>query len=79
LPHSQYVQQVADMVDAPQPIILTPEEGKEQLSATALSFFSDNKRISNQRLHDELIANLSYPDFRSGIADILAQTNKDKP
>jgi len=79
LPHSQYVQQVADMMGAPQPIILTPEEGKAQLSATALSFFSDNKRISNQRLHDELIADLTYPNFQSGIANIFAQTNKDKP
>ncbi|MDQ6994608.1 MAG: AAA family ATPase [Mariprofundaceae bacterium] len=65
-PHSQYVQEVAAMIDAPAPIILTPEEGKEQLTATALSFFSDNKRISNQRLHDELLETLYYPQFSTG-------------
>jgi len=71
LPHSQYVQQVASMIGAPEPIILSAEEGQAQLSATALSFFSDNKRISNQRLHDELLDTLKFPNFQSGIAHIL--------
>ncbi|MDQ6991427.1 MAG: SDR family oxidoreductase [Mariprofundaceae bacterium] len=69
--HHHYVQEVAAMIGAPEPIILTPEEGKEQLTATALSFFSDNKRISNQRLHDELLETLRYPSFRQGISSIL--------
>ncbi|PCI44915.1 MAG: NAD(P)-dependent oxidoreductase, partial [Proteobacteria bacterium] len=72
LPHADYVQQVAAMIDAPTPIILTPEEGQQQLSATALSFFSDNKRISNQRLHDELLPKLHYPSFKEGMRAILS-------
>jgi len=74
LPHSQYVQKVAAMTGAPAPIILTPDEGKEQLSATALSFFSDNKRISNQKLHDELMPTLQYPSFIHGIQSIMQST-----
>jgi len=72
LPHAEYVQQVAAMIDAPKPIILNPEEGQKQLSPTALSFFSDNKRISNQLLHDELLAKLNYPSFKEGIHAILS-------
>ncbi|MBN4061495.1 SDR family oxidoreductase [bacterium AH-315-G11] len=71
LPHADYVEQVASMLAAPAPTILTPEEGKSQLSATALSFFSDNKRISNQRLHDELLPKLHYPSFKEGMTEIL--------
>jgi len=71
LPHSQYVQRVASMIGAPAPMILTPEEGKIQLSSTALSFFSDNKRINNQRLHHELMTELHYPTFRHGIQAII--------
>ncbi|MDQ6954732.1 MAG: SDR family oxidoreductase [Mariprofundaceae bacterium] len=71
LPHADYVQQLADMIGAPQPIILSPEEGKNQLSAAALSFFTDHKRISNQRLHDELLPKLKYPSFQEGMRAIL--------
>ena len=74
LPHADYVQRLAALLKLPKPIILNPEEGKEQLSATALSFFSDNKRISNQRLHDELLPQLIYPTFEQGIAAILNDT-----
>jgi len=71
LPHAEYVQQVASMIDAPAPIILNPEEGKAQLSPTALSFFSENKRISNQCLHRELLTELKYPSFKEGIHAML--------
>ncbi len=71
LPHAEYVQQVASMIGTPPPIILTPEDGKKQLTPSALSFFSDNKRISNQRLHDELLPKLNYPSFKEGMMAIL--------
>jgi len=72
LPHAEYVQQVAAMIGANTPIILTPQEGKEQLTPSALSFFSDNKRISNKMLHVELLPKLHYPTFKEGIAAIIA-------
>ncbi len=71
LPHVDYVQEVAAMIGAPKPIILTPEEGTQQLSAAALSFFSDNKRVSNQALHQALLPTLQYPSFRQGIQAII--------
>ncbi len=63
-PHVDYVCALADMIGAPKPIVLTPEEAKAQMSAAYLSFFQDNKRISNQKLHQDLLPKLKYPSFR---------------
>ena len=62
-PHVDYVCALADMIGAPKPIVLTPQEAEAQMSAAYLSFFQDNKRISNQRLH-HLLPQLKYPSFR---------------
>jgi len=71
LPHAGYVTELARMIDAPEPVMLTPEEGKRQLSPAMISFFRDNKRVSNRLLHRELLPKLKYPDFRKGLASLL--------
>jgi nucleoside-diphosphate-sugar epimerase len=43
-----------------------------QLSAMARSFWDDNKRVSNALIKRELDVALAYPDYRSGLAAILA-------
>ncbi len=42
------------------------------LSTMARSFYRDNKQVSNQRIKEELGVNLAYPDFKAGLAAILA-------
>ncbi len=49
---------------APPPLI--PFEDAA-LSAMARSFWRDNKRVSNRRLHQELGVELLYPDYRAGL------------
>jgi len=71
LPHEAYVTELARLVDAPAPIILSAEEGERQLSPAALAFFRDNKRVSNRLLHAELMPELKYPSFRDAV-DSLA-------
>jgi len=71
LPHADYVSQLARLIGAPLPEILTEAEGELQLSPAMLDFFRDNKRISNRLLHRELLAELKYPDFRSGMQALL--------
>jgi len=71
LPHANYVTELARMIDAPEPVILTPEEGKLQLSPAMIDFFHDNKRVSNRLLHRELLPKLKYPGFREGFASLL--------
>jgi len=44
------------------------------LSPMARSFYADNRRVSNQRIKEELGVVLRYPDYRSGLSAILAGT-----
>ena len=42
------------------------------LSPMAASFYADNKRVANARIKEELGVSLAYPDYRAGLAAILA-------
>ncbi len=53
---------------APPPLV--PIEAAE-LSAMALSFYRDNKRVSNRRIKEELGVALAYPDYKAGLQAIL--------
>jgi uncharacterized protein YbjT (DUF2867 family) len=50
---------------------LVPLEGAG-LSPMARSFYDDNKRVSNRLIKTELGVTLRYPDYRAGLAAILA-------
>ncbi len=71
-PHVDYVCEVALMIGAAQPEILTEQQGKRCLSPAALDFFRDNKRVSNRLLHEQLLPELKYPDFRAGISAFIS-------
>ena len=43
-----------------------------QLSPMARSFYDDNKRVRNDRIKQELGVVLKYPDYRAGLAALLA-------
>lgn len=53
----------------PPPIVPLEDAG---LSDMALSFWQDNRLVSNRRLHEELGVTLDYPDYRKGLEAILA-------
>ena len=42
------------------------------MTPMARSFYADNKRVSNRRIKEDLGVRLRYPDYRSGLAAILA-------
>lgn len=71
LPHADYVMELAHMIGAPEPVLMAPDEGERELSAAALTFFRDNKRVSNRRLHAELLPELRYPSFRDAVPELL--------
>ncbi len=54
-----------------EPPPLIPLEEAE-MSPMALSFWQDNRLVSNRRLHEELGVTLDYPDYRAGLKAILA-------
>ena len=43
------------------------------LSPLGRSFFDDNKRVANRRIKEELGVVLRHPDYRSGLAALLAE------
>lgn len=43
-----------------------------EMSAMARGFYGESKRVSNKRIRTELGIDLLYPDYRSGLAAILA-------
>ena len=60
---------------APPP--LTPLEDAD-LSPMARSFYADSRRVSNDRIKQELGVTLRYPNYRAGLAALLAEET-DKP
>jgi nucleoside-diphosphate-sugar epimerase len=47
---------------------------KAQLSPMGLSFYADNRRVRNRRLHEDLGVTLRFPTYREGMAGIFAGT-----
>lgn len=47
-------------------------EAARTLSPMALSFWRDRRRVCNARIKDQLGVSLAYPDYRAGLAAILA-------
>jgi nucleoside-diphosphate-sugar epimerase len=61
---------------APPPLVPLDAAG---LSPMARSFYDDNKRVSNRLIKTELGVSLRYPDFRAGLAAILADETCRNP
>lgn len=45
------------------------------LSPMARGFYEDNKRVSNQKIKDELGIRLRYPTYREGLVEILKESS----
>ena len=56
---------------APPPLVPFEEAAKE-MSEMALSFWRDNRLVSNARMKRDLGVALLYPTYREGLAAILA-------
>ena len=50
----------------------TPFENAD-MSPMALSFWADNKRVSNRLMHEELKVRLAYPTYREGLESLLPE------
>jgi nucleoside-diphosphate-sugar epimerase len=60
---------------APPPLVALEAAG---LSPMARSFYDDNKRVANRLIKAELGVRLRYPDYRAGLAAILAEETCSK-
>ncbi|MBF9042420.1 NAD-dependent epimerase/dehydratase family protein [Rhodobacterales bacterium HKCCE4037] len=64
----------AELLGVPVPPAVPFEEA--EMSPMARSFYSDSKRVDNSRIKDELGVVLRYPDYRSGLAQLLSAENE---
>ncbi len=69
-PPEAVVAHAARLLGMPAPPLVPLDEAG--LSPMARSFYDDNKRVSNRLIKSELGVRLAYPDYRSGLAAILA-------
>ena len=71
-PPQEVIAEACRLLGVAPPPELSWEEAKARLSPMALSFYADNKRVSNRRMKQELGVELQYPGFREGLKAILA-------
>ncbi len=69
-PPEDVIAHAAQLLGLPVPPAVPFE--KAALSPMAQSFYAECKRVRNDRLRRELGVRLSYPDYRSGLAAVLA-------
>ena len=62
-----YFDMAADLYGLPRPPRVSVAEASVQLPAMQLSFMSESRRLSNQRLKTELRLKLRYPTVREGL------------
>lgn len=63
----------AGLLGVPGPTPEPFEVASATMSAMALSFWADNRRVRNGRLHALLGGKLAYPSYRDGLTALLAQ------
>lgn len=64
---SDYIQEAALVIDAKSLPEISMKEAKEVLSDGMLSYLSESKKVSNQKMLNKLKVALRYPDFRVGL------------
>jgi nucleoside-diphosphate-sugar epimerase len=70
-PPQDVVAYAAELLHMPPPPEIAFEDA--DLSLMAKSFYVENKRVSNARLHRDLGLDLKFPSYRQGLRNILAR------
>lgn len=72
-PPQDVLAHAAELLGLPLPPAVPFEEA--EMSPMARSFYAESKRVRNDRIKDELGVTLKYPDYRTGLAALLAAEN----
>ncbi|MCZ0961998.1 SDR family oxidoreductase [Paracoccus benzoatiresistens] len=72
-PPQDVLAHAAELLGLPPPPEIPFDEA--QMTPMARSFYTDSKRVSNRRIKEDLGVRLRYPDYRAGLAAILAAEN----
>lgn len=69
-PPQDVLSHAAMLLGLPEPPAIPFEEA--EMSPLARSFYGDSKKVRNDRIKEELGVRLLYPDYRAGLAALLA-------
>jgi nucleoside-diphosphate-sugar epimerase len=71
-PPEDVLAHAAELLGLPPPTAIPYEEAAPGMSEMARSFYAESKRVSNRRIKEELGVRLRWPDYRAGLAGLLA-------
>ncbi|WP_316015062.1 SDR family oxidoreductase [Roseobacter sp. HKCCA0434] len=70
-PPQDVIAHAAELLGLPVPPAIPFEEA--EMTPMARSFYAESKKVRNDRIKDELGVVLKFPDYRAGLADLLAR------
>lgn len=70
-PPEDVIAYAAELLGAPIPLAENIEEA--EMTEMARSFYAESKRVDNTLIKSELGINLKYPNYQSGLLDLLTQ------
>ncbi len=71
-PPQEVIGYAAQLLGMPEPPAVPFEEVAPTMTPMALGFYSESKKVRNDRIKDELGVKLFYPDYPQGLAALLA-------
>ncbi len=71
-PADEVIAHAAALLGVAPPPLVPYHQAEAGLSAMAKSFYRDNKRVRNDRIKNRLGVTLAYPDYKTGLAALLA-------
>lgn len=71
-PPQDVIAHAATLLGMPEPPAVPFEEVAPTMTPMALGFYSESKKVRNDRIKDELGVRLLYPDYPEGLAALLA-------
>ncbi len=72
-PPEDVLSHAAALLGLPEPPAIAYDEA--EMTPMARSFYAESKRVRNDRIKEELGVKLRYPDYRAGLAALLAGTD----
>lgn len=72
-PAAEVIEEAARLINQSPPPSESFEAAQETMSGMALSFWQDNRRVSNRVLREKLGYQLLHPTYREGLRDCLPQ------
>ncbi len=74
-PPQDVIAHAAELLGLPLPPEVAFDEA--EMTPMARSFYAESKRVRNDRIREELGVRLLFPDYRAGLADLLAREGEE--